>query len=189
MKQRVALFAVLLTCGACGGFAQNSATNSKCAAESRSLLGNQSRIVQSGNLLDDGSLTCVAVIPHAKQSSLVLTKRGVVIRWDGKQWHQLLRFENNVTDDHGYIGIDFIDCEANHGFAFTTEDQRSDGTKGFTMYFSYLDARLQPEPESLPIQVSWNPKVHRFQEYAPNELDPPEFKQEVRHPPIRKGCN
>jgi hypothetical protein len=189
MKLRVALFAVLLTCGACIAFAQKSAANSRCAAESKSVLGDQSRILKSGNLLGDGTLLCVAVVPHAKRSSLVLSSRGVVVQWDGKQWHQLLRFEHNVTNDHGYIGIDFIDCDANYGFALETEDQRSDGTRGFTIYFSYLNAKLQPEPESLPIQVSWNPKVRRFQEYAPNELDPPDFKHELRNPPIRKGCN
>jgi len=39
--------------------------------------------------------------------------------------------------------------------------------------------------EGIAGEVSWNPKTGRFQEYAPNELDPPDFKPKVRNPPAR----
>ncbi len=96
----------------------------------------------------------------------------------------MLRFEDNIRNPQGFIGIDFIDSDYRFGFALKFADERSDGTSGFTMYLTYLNQKRRPE--GLPVEVSWNRKVSRFQEYAPNELDPPDFKAEIAHPPVRK---
>ena len=44
-------------------------------------------------------------------------------------------------------------------------------------------------PEGAPIEIAWNSKVGRYQEYAANE-DPVGFKPELKNPPhIRTGGN
>jgi hypothetical protein len=125
-------------------------------------------------------------MPHAKSRGAdeVRVRRGFVVQKEGAIWRDLLLFEDNVRNPKGFVGIDFIDPDFSFGFAVKVANERSDGTPGFTIYLAYLNRKL--EPEGLPIQVSWNQKVNRFQEYAPNELDPPDFKPEIAHPPIRK---
>jgi len=108
----------------------------------------------------------------------------VVLRLQGREWHTLLSIDTQLRNDDGYIGIDFIDPAYKNGLALSIEDARSDGTKGFTLLLNWLDDSLQTEGTA--VEIAWNPKVHRFQEYAPNELDPPDFKPEVPNPPVRK---
>jgi hypothetical protein len=52
------------------------------------------------------------------------------------------------------------------------------------MYLTYLSPKLKAE--GVAVQVSWNRKVGRFQEYAPNEFGTPDFKPEMANPPVRK---
>ena len=165
--------------------AQVSTNQTRCEAEAKRRLGDVFHVVEFGQLIGDSSLECVLILPYSGAAGQELRARsGVVIAWDGKQWRELLRFNNQVRNDQGYIGVDYIDPQYHYGFALRTNVRRSDGSNGFTMYFRFLDAKLRPD--GLPIEVSWNPKVKRFQEYAPNELDPPDFKPEVGHPPIRR---
>ena len=158
-----------------------------CAAEATRTLHSEVLVWRFGDLTGEGKSACLAVVTtggnQAKEE--IHAKRGIVIQSDGKEWRELLRFDEQIKNKQGYIGIDFIDPDWHYGFALKSDDQRSDGTKGFTIYFTSLNAKL--EPEGTETQVSWNPKAQRFQEYAPNELDPSDFKPEVCNPPVRKS--
>lgn len=140
--------------------------------------------MKSGDFLHIGNEQCLAVLPFPGSfgGNELKVRRGVVMQWEGSAWHELLQFENNIRSSYDYIGIDFIDPEARYGFEIETANKRSDGTDGFTLSFTYLDPNLRPA--GVPVEVSWNRKVGRFQEYAPNELDPPDFKPEIAHPPV-----
>lgn len=169
-------------------FGQVPRDQARCAAEAKHRLGDVFHVVKFGQLIGDSSLECVVILPYSGAAGQELRARsGVVIAWDGKQWRELLRFNDQIRNEHGYIGADYIDPEYHYGFTLRTDARRSDGTQGFTMYFRFLNAKLRPE--GMPMQVSWNSKVNRFQEYAPNELDPPDFKPELRHPPNRRQNN
>ncbi len=76
--------------------------------------------------------------------------------------------------------------EAYHfGFEISTAGRRSDNVKRFTMFLTYLSAKGLPQ--GVPIEISWNPAAGRFQEFAPDELDPPGYKKELANSPTRKG--
>lgn len=158
-----------------------------CAAAAKNALRAEVLLVRFGDLTGGGKPGCVAVVPQGTNQGekKILSRRGIVLQANGDQWRELLRFDDEIRNEQGYIGIDFIDPDYHYGLALETDDQRSDGTKAFTMYFTFLDAKLKPE--GLAVEVSWNPKTRRFQEYAPNELDPPDFKPEIRNPPVRKS--
>lgn len=166
--------------------AQSTAgSRERCMVRSARVLGPDATVLRSGNLLSNGKLQCVSMVPHTKDTrgQWVSIRRGIVIEWDGKQWRELLRFDDAIRNDHGYIGISFVDPAFHYGFALQIEARRSDQTKAFTMYLTWLNADLQPE--GAPVEVSWNPKVGRFQEYL-SDADAPGFVTEVVNPRVRK---
>jgi hypothetical protein len=181
--KRTSILMIFVLYASSGAWAQKE--RSLCDSEARRLLGTNARSIANGSFIHENKLLCVAALPILPRSQPTYTRvsKGVVVQRDGEKWEKLLWFENEIQNEKGYIGIDFIDDEARSGFAVTFSDHRSDGTEGFTLYFTLLNAKLQLQ--GVPIQISWNPKVNRFQEYAPNELEPPGFKSEVRNPPIR----
>jgi hypothetical protein len=159
---------------------------SGCDEEARRVLGSGAQVLKVGDFLNLGSIECLAVVPYSTShdAAELAVRRGFVVQKEGAVWRSLLRFKENIRNPRGFIGIDFIDSDYSFGFAMKSADERSDGTPGFTIFLTYLNHKLRPE--GLPVEVSWNRKVSRFQEYAPNELDPPDFKQEIAHPPFRK---
>ena len=161
----------------------NSKTSS-CIATAKRAFGPAVKVLRVGDLSGDGGVECLTVVPYPHQHGRdILVKRGAIFREESGRWRNVLSIDSTVRNERGYIGIDFIDGSYTRGFAIRLSDERTDGSKVFTLLLTYLDPRMQPE--GLPIEVSWNAKVHRFQEYAPNELDPPGFKPEVAHPPVR----
>lgn len=164
---------------------QLTADENACNDEARRVLGASARVLKVGDFLHLGTIQCIAVLPYTSHTAHELPVRdGFVVQKEGTAWRDLLRFKDNIRNQRGYVGIDFIDPEPSFGFDVELADKRSDGTPGFTIYLTYLNPKLRSE--GVPVQVSWNPKVSRFQEYAPNELDPPDFKPEIANPPVRK---
>jgi len=162
----------------------NDSKTSSCMATAKRAFGPAAKVLRVGDLSGDGRVECLAVDPYPRQLGLdILVKRGGIFREESGRWRNVLSIDSTVRNERGYIGIDFIDGSYTRGFQIRLSDERTDGSKAFTLLLSFLDPHMRPE--GLPIEVSWNAKVHRFQEYAPNELDPPGFKPEVAHPPIR----
>lgn len=156
-----------------------------CEDEAHRSLGGDARVLKVGDFLRLGTIQCMAVLPYTSHRAHELpVRRGFVLQKEGSVWRDLLRFDNTIRNPQGYVGLDFIDPGPNFGFDVELADERSDGTRGFTIYLTYLNPKLKAE--GMAIQVSWNRKVGRFQEYAPNELDPPDFKPEIANPPVRK---
>jgi hypothetical protein len=181
------LIAILAALGGTFVSAQEVAKPSTvdCGSEAKRALGPRAQVLRLGDLTGEGSIECLAVVSYqTRDEHKVLIKSGAILQLHGNRWDRVLSIEGQVRNPQGYVGLDFIDASYTHGFALSTDDERSDGTKGFTLYLTYLDPQLKPE--GVAIQVSWNPKVHRFQEYAPNELNPPDFKPEVKNPPVRR---
>jgi hypothetical protein len=165
---------------------QSTATRSECEEEARRVLGSGVQLLRSGDFLHLGVIECLAVVAYSTSQDTVELKvrRGVLVEKQGSAWRILLRFESTIRNPQGYVGLDVIDPRYRFGFAVRLADERSDGTPGFTIYLIYLNQKLKPE--GLPVEVSWNRKVSRFQEYAPNELDPPDYKPEIANPPVFK---
>lgn len=182
---RLIRVAVLVLFLAAVSGAQNISGIESCRTEANRLLGIRAQVLKAGDLLGTGNVQCLVVLPYAAKggSRERKVRRGVIVQREGSTWHELLRFDDTIRNPQGFVGIDFLDDEPTFGFLLETADERSDGTRGFTLYLTWLNPHLQPE--GIAVQLAWNRKVRRFQEYAPNELDPPDFKPELRNPRIR----
>jgi hypothetical protein len=78
----------------------------------------------------------------------------------------------------GYIGLDFLDDSyIPLGYRLEIGDRRSDDAPGLALWLT--DLNKDGQPEGIGVQVSWNPAVHRFQEFTTNE-DPEGFRPEVK---------
>jgi len=84
----------------------------------------------------------------------------------------------------GFIGIDFIDDSAPFwGYSVQFHSHRSDGRPAFVLSLSYM-ADSQDDTE-VPVDISWNPAVGRYQEFSMNYA-PFGFKHEIKNPPHQK---
>jgi hypothetical protein len=158
-----------------------------CLDAARRLLGLQAEIIRYGRL--NGPEAPEAVV---KLGNLATTKEGipisrlVVLRFEAPIWKPVLDVSKQITNAAGYIGIDYIDDSyVFHGYRLVLKNQRPDGKPGITMDLSYLNGG--GGVEGIPVEVAWNDKVGRYQEFAANE-DPAGFKPELKSPRhIRTG--
>jgi hypothetical protein len=140
---------------------------------------------QLGNANDPGGVTVVKIRPGKDQRLLV--KDLAVLRWVGNDWKPVIRASKWITNDAGYIGIDYIDDSFRfYGYEAQVADVRSDGKSGFVLLLSYLTRSL--DREGIPIEIAWNPLIGRFQEFSTNE-EPEGFKLELKNSPHRHVQN
>ena len=158
-----------------------------CAAAAANLLKGRIKIVGLGPLGDtreESTFKCLAVLPFGEQptNDRLLIKRGVILEFRDGKWEPILNIHETVRNQAGHLGIDYIDPSAQFGYAISTGRRRTDNVTRFTLMLTYLNSKRQPE--GLPIEISWNPEVGRFQEFAPSE--PGEYQSELANPPIRR---
>ena len=162
-----------------------------CLDAVRRLLGPRAEIVKYGGLNGPSVLEAVAIQRLGKPGrgdEAIPISRLIILRLEASAWKLILDVSENKTNEAGYVGIDYIDDSYEfHGYQLLLADHSSDGEVGFTVELIYLNAG--GVPEGAPIEIAWNSKVGRYQEYAANE-DPVGFKPESKNPPhIRTGGN
>jgi hypothetical protein len=161
---------------------------SDCTEAARQVLGPQSEILKYGDLNSPGVPEAIAVVKLGRSASAVAgtaVSQAVILRWEASTWKPVLKVGRQVTNDAGYIGIDYIDDSYDfHGYRLIVENRRPDGKPGVAIELSYLNG--SGETEGIPMAVSWNEKTGRYQEYTSNE-DPPGFRPEIRNPPHKSG--
>jgi hypothetical protein len=177
------MFALVLTCTASD---QLPPTRNGCGSEAKRLLGPTAEVVKYGQIVDAKYLDGIAVVkihPTKAENRLLVTDL-VILRWVGNGWKVLLRASESITNDAGYVGIDYID-DSFRFYGYDTEfaGTRSDGKRGFSLMLSYLTRTLGRD--GIPIEIAWNPQTGRFQEFSANE-EPEGFKPELKNPPHRR---
>jgi hypothetical protein len=159
----------------------------RCAAGAKSVLGESASVLRCGNLTGSGALQALAVVPLSgfpQAQGTIAASRVVIIRRQGSEWVTELDAHKQITNPAGYIGLDFIDDSyLSRGYNLEISDRRSDDAPGLTLWLTYLDDKGQIE--GVAVQVTWNPAVHRFQEFTTNQ-DPEGFRSEIKNPPHRK---
>lgn len=148
-------------------------------------MGSGAEVVKYGRLADAKHLDGVAVVRiRPVKNNRLLVSDLAILRWDGTGWKPVLRGSKSITNDAGYIGIDYIDDSFRfYGYEASFADRRSDGKQGFVLVLSYLTRTL--DLDGIPIEIGWNPVTGRFQEFSANE-EPEGFKLELKNPPHRR---
>lgn len=201
---RVAVWSVsLVLCGCARGTAStvtqqqasSSESNSKsCLGAAKKALGPSAEVLKCGRLAGAEALEAVAAVRLRgvkDDANGVPISKLVILRRTAAHWIAELTMGQQIRNPVGYIGIDFIDDSETSGrYRVSFSDSRSDGSRGFTLYYYYMNP--QDGVEGAGVEVSWNPRVQRFQAYSANE-DPSGFKPEIKNPPHRKlnkcgGC-
>ena len=103
-----------------------------------------------------------------------------ILRLVGKTWKPVLRASKSITNDDGYIGIDYDDSFRFHGYEVAFADKRGDGKPAFAMTLTYLTSKL--DRDGIPVEIGWNPTVGRYPEFSANQEG---FKPELKNPPHR----
>jgi hypothetical protein len=159
-----------------------------CVEVVRQILGPQAEIVKYGNLDNPSVPEAVAVIRLRRTldgAAETPISQAVILRRSTAAWKPALRIGKQITNEAGYIGIDYVDDSYDfHGYRFVLHDRRPDGGRGLTVELSYLNSG--GEIDGIPIVISWNEKVGRYQEYTSNQ-DPPGFRSELKSPPHIKS--
>lgn len=153
-----------------------------CAAAARAELGAASVVLRSGTLSD----TAVPEVLAALKLKSAPTRPGctpvtrlALLRKAAGRWTVALDASKEIRNPFGYVGMDFIDDSYQFfGYCVDIENHRSDNTRAFTLFLTYLKNR-EGDTEGAPVEISWNPKLARYQEFAEG------FKYEIANPPHR----
>lgn len=165
---------------------ENENLRFNCLKTARKILGPTAELLKYGDLNKNGAVEALAAVRLRGRNTSIdgtLISRALILRHEGSSWAVVLDISNHVTNSQGFVGIEFIDDSPFYGYALSVADARNNGTKAFTIYLVYLNKVR--ESEGAPMEISWNVKVGRYQEYAYGD-DPPRFKPELKNPPRRK---
>ena len=150
-------------------------------------LGPHAQVAKYGHLIGPRSMEVVAYIKlenSRKYSEGIAVSRLVVLQKTDSHWDTMLNASKQVVNPFGYIGLDFIDDSQDYpGWLVSFSNHRPDNVPGFNMSFMYL--RSDGDVEGIPIEISWNSAMARFQEFVVNEA-PEGFRNEIKNPPHQK---
>ena len=181
------VFLPLLSVSVRAGQSADSNQAASCLQAAKKELGPAAVVLKFGNLTGTSALGCVAGVPLKQSrntadgtpvSSFVILRQSLSPGWKT----ELTGDKSWMRNDTGYLGLEFIDdSHPSAGYRIGFKDRRSDGEPGFVLYVYYLSPRA--EDEGLPVEISWNPKVGRFQEFDYGiDLHGIGFRSEVKNP-------
>jgi hypothetical protein len=163
------------------------AIDESCRDGTKRALGSSGEVLSCGFLTRKDVLEVVAGVRAAQPGGMRAFRKLVVLRRDQSHWVSELEVDNQTTNPEGYLGISFIDDSIKDSrYLVIIDKKRSDDTDGFTI--SLQEVTAVGEYEGVATEISWNPKVGRYQEYAANE-DPIGFRPELKNPPHRQSVN
>ncbi len=194
-RRRVGLWVLALAFPGLG-FAGPRGQSSACLQAARRWLGASAEVVKCGHLTEPGSIEVVAILPlsgHKRIPDLYYASKFIILRRTGPDtWAVELRADQlPPRNSSGYIGIEFLsNCPSyGYGLSFYHHIFADDPSNIFNNrpYFTVSVTYLNPEGhmEGSETEVSWNPKVRRFQEF---DYEAGMFKPETRNPPRLKLC-
>jgi hypothetical protein len=157
-----------------------------CVDAAHKVLGEHAQILKCGPLNDPRIQETVAVIRTGgtldRDYGLAISQL-VILRHEAPGWRVALRVGKEITNDAGYIGIDFIDDSSPfYGYGVQFLDRRDDGKRAFVLSLSYLMKGGKVDTEALRTEIAWDDKVGRYREFGLNS-EPEGFKPELKNPP------
>lgn len=179
----VVLWVLLLAFPGLGFASPRGQSNRRaCLQAARRWLGASADVVKCGHLTGPGSIEVVAILPlsgHKKYPNLYYAFKFIILRRTGPDtWTEELGADEwGPRDSSGFIGaghkITAEDLEKRvsygYGLSFYPHVFVNDPSNVFNKrpYFTVSVTYLNPEGEmeGSEVEISWNPKVRRFQEF------------------------
>ena len=124
------------------------------------LLGKETTVLVFGDLAKNGNRQLLAanVVPKTPKNTLpgTIVTRAVLAEESGGNWHELVRCDEHLKNDKGYLGGSPIDAVAGWRVQF-----EQNAIEGFHLYLTPVKGN--DDPHVLPLAVRWNPAVKRYQ--------------------------
>ncbi|HLZ13941.1 MAG TPA: hypothetical protein VKP58_15265 [Candidatus Acidoferrum sp.] len=123
-------------------------------------LGKETTVLVFGDLAKTGSRQMLAanVVPKTPKNTLpgTIVTRAVLAEESGGSWHELLRCDEHLKNEKGYLGGSPIEPVAGWRVQFEQND-----IEGFHLYLTPVKGN--EDSHVLPLAVRWNPAVKRYQ--------------------------
>ncbi len=123
-------------------------------------LGKETTVLVFGDLAKTGSRQMLAanVVPKTPKNTLpgTIVTRAVLAEETGGSWHELVRCDEHLKNEKGYLGGSPIEPVAGWRVQFEQTD-----IEGFHLYLTPVKGNEGPHVQ--PLVVRWNPAVKRYQ--------------------------
>jgi hypothetical protein len=123
-------------------------------------LGKETTVLVFGDLAKTGSRQLLAanVVPKTPQHMLpgTIVTRAVLAEESGGSWHELVRCDEHLKNEKGYMGGSPVEPVAGWRLQFEQND-----IEGFHLYLTPVKGN--DDSHVLPLAVRWNPAVKRYQ--------------------------
>lgn len=124
------------------------------------LLGTEAQVLTYGDLAKNGmqQMLVANVVPNTPQSVVAGTvvTRAVVAQNENGQWTELLRVDEYLKNQKGYLALTPLQPVTSWRLQYETSPE-----KGLTLYFTPIQQGTNAK--TLPIAVRWNPATKRYQ--------------------------
>jgi hypothetical protein len=124
------------------------------------LLGSDAQVLLVGDLAKNGKRQFLAanVVPKTPKNNIpgTVVTRAIVAQDDDGKWTELLRVDEHLKNQKGYLGLTPLDSV--NGWRLQYEQNAE---KGLQLYFTPL--KVNGDTHVLPVGVRWNPATQRYQ--------------------------
>jgi hypothetical protein len=129
------------------------------------LLGSDAQVLVVGDLAKNGKRQFLAanVIPKTPQNNVpgTVVTRAIVAQDDDGKWTELLRVDEHLKNQKGYLGLTPLDSISGWRLQYEQNPE-----KGLQLYFTPL--KVNGDTHVLTIGVRWNPATNRYQSLDSN---------------------
>jgi hypothetical protein len=124
------------------------------------LLGSDAQVLLVGDLAKNEKRQFLAanVVPKTPKNNMpgTVVTRAVVAQDDDGKWTELLRCDEHLKNQKGYLGLTPLDSINGWRLQFEQNPE-----KGLQLYFTPL--KVNGDTHVLPVGVRWNPATNRYQ--------------------------
>jgi len=158
----------------------DSKQQEECNKAANKIIGKGAQVLACGQLTHSKGLEAFAVIRlkgFKENKSGIPVSKFVILRRDKADWIiELIADKKPLRNKVGYVGVYNIDPSEKDRYRISFSGGGPKSKDDFSLDVYYIDPDGQTE--GWPLEIEWNPKVKRFQEYIPNEG----FKPEIKNP-------
>jgi len=155
----------------------------ECLREGQRILGENAEVLKCGFLNQADVLESVAALkrPPFRVGDRSIVSRLVILRKEPSGWRTALNVSREIQNGAGFLGIDYLDDASPYwGYSVLIENHRADGKPALVLSLAYM--ANENDMSEVPVDITWNPAVHRYQEFSLN-YEPFGFKPEIKNPP------
>jgi len=131
----------------------------------KTLLGSDATVLLVGDLAKNGKKQFLAanVVPKTPKNNVpgTVVTRAVVAEEDDGKWTELLRCDEHLKNQKGFLGATPLDSIT--GWKLQYEQNAE---KGLQLYF--IPLKVNGDTHVLPVGVRWNPATKRYQSLDPS---------------------